>query len=387
MSKFAIWKRAGTSITALVIVMLAVSCSSNYSSVKRMLRYGQYEAANDHLSGRSLYSAEGYALKAEALFYMEQYADMIESCRQSLQYGSRFRQEIRYYLVSAHIIVKGNLSKTYNRDDYEKTIEYAHILQSIDKLLEDNNLIQDYQLDSDTLNYYLADSYFQTEQLDSSQYYYESIVSYSKNNKYILEKLGTIYYKQRNYDRCLSISNELLENYGNHENALVWRASCLEATGDTIEALNAYIYAIDRLSSENKAIMTKNVGVLLFTMQEWRRAIPFLENTLAAFPADAAAIHLMVGESAFNLKDYRAARSHFTRALEQNPQDYNAMRYLGLCHWYGGDEKRARELFATAEKLKSNTGKSGGDAGSPDKYDEQVESDTKSELGTAESLH
>jgi len=135
------------------------------------------------------------------------------------------------------------------------------------------------------------------------------------------------------HDAAIGELTRLAEVTPTDAHVYVWRAHCLERTGDLDSAIRDYSKAITL--SPNKACYCEGRARVYYAKDDWDRAIADLSRVIELVPRNAAA-YILRGESHCGKKDYGRGVEDFTKAIGITPEDPVAYANRAVAYLFMG---------------------------------------------------
>jgi tetratricopeptide (TPR) repeat protein len=185
----------------------------------------------------------------------------------------------------------------------------------------------------------------------AARYLEESLRMDSADNE-ALYHLGRVRYQQNRFDLAITAFKTLLQREpqnGKAENNL---GLCLEATGNTDEALAAYrdAIAMDQKAGIHSEQPYLNLGKLLNTLNREDEALVELDEA-KRIDEGSAPVHYELGRAQFALNHLREARMELERAAVLDPQNSSTHYLLGRVLSRMGKMEEAAAQFKMTENL------------------------------------
>jgi len=131
------------------------------------------------------------------------------------------------------------------------------------------------------------------------------------------------------------------------------RAQACQQLGYGDATVNAYRDALE--ASSSSVALHRNLGVILFGLENWKDARPHLEIAYRSKPADSLSLLLMIAECLYHDGNYAGALERFKRAAEVRGPDSDLYRAIGACYYSMGDRVPADAAFREAARLAART--------------------------------
>jgi tetratricopeptide (TPR) repeat protein len=165
----------------------------------------------------------------------------------------------------------------------------------------------------------LARAYIDKNDVNKAIEYYRKIIAIEPDCDEVIMDLGDLYTKQKDIDAALSVY-DYLDN-------------------DAIE-----------FGKEN---MNRYKGTLYYNRQEWDKALDCYQRAYEITADDSDGwIAESIGQTYWQMNDYRESSIWFKKALEKNPKSSNAHYGMGLCYQHTDDPYRALHHYFEAIKIK-----------------------------------
>uniref|UniRef100_A0A7C3RM19 Tetratricopeptide repeat protein n=1 Tax=Dictyoglomus thermophilum TaxID=14 RepID=A0A7C3RM19_DICTH len=306
------------------------------------------------------YSVSGDAGKASALFE--------EAIRLRPQ-ESAFREAA----VKAYLNIMG---ATTNEND--KNYAFNRGLYHIEGMLKNAYYRS---LTYNLVGAFYAQSYHYLGEKDKSLLYKaeESLykaLSYDKYSIPPMENLMRLYsFDLKDQNKVLEIAKRILEIDPNHEEALNYMAQYYYTKRKYEEAKNIYENLLSK-KPDSKDLYV-NLGLIYYQLKNYKKAEELLLKALSYDPYDDKVLALLKkvyeawgikkslpqiklndnvlvqrGLDYYNNKNYQKAIEFFKKALEANPNSFEAMNNIGACYYMLGDYDNAEYWFSKAINAK-----------------------------------
>ncbi|MBU0509059.1 tetratricopeptide repeat protein [bacterium] len=354
--------RACILFVGLVVALLCDGCgSARYSLAKRYIRQEQYDLARRELASVGPRDAQGWALLATCSFYEKDYPALADAATHSLAMSQEFRPWLSYYLQQAFIEqLRGAVKAFQNKSDLDAIREFSQALVFSEAI--DEKMKRDIVETRERIKSLAAAAALRLKDYPQAQTYLESLSDKWKEDVALLERLATAYYHMGKHDRCVATCETILSKSPGHSNALALRAQALAESGKGTETLNAYRDA--RSGNIRHSLLERNIGLLLYNMQDWQPAREHLQRTLEAGESKNDSLLIIVAECCYQAGDYESALQRYQQASRLRPSDPEILRALGACYGKLGDDIAARAAFTEAassmvtDSVKSKTDES-----------------------------
>ncbi len=306
------------------------------------------------------YSVSGDPGKASALFE--------EAIRLRPQ-ESAFREAA----VKAYLNIMG---ATTNEDD--KNFTFNRGLHHIDGMLKNAYYRS---LTYNLVGAFYAQTYHYLGEKDKSLLYkaeenlYKAL-SYDKYSVPPMENLMRLYsFDLKDRNKVIEIAKRILEIDPNHEEALNYMAQYYYEDGKYEEAKNIYEKLLAQKPDSKDLYF--NLGLIYYKLKIYKKAEELLLKALSYDPYDNKVLELLKvvykdwgikkslpqiklsdkvlvqrGLDYYNNKDYQKAIEFFKKALESNPNSFEAMNNIGACYYMLGDYDSAEYWFSKAISTK-----------------------------------
>jgi len=172
---------------------------------------------------------------------------------------------------------------------------------------------------TDEIYFVLARAYTDKNDINQAIECYRKIIAIDPGSSEVIYDLAALYEKQKDIDAALSVY-DYLDN----------------------EAINC-----------GKEDMYRCKGTLYYNRKEWNKALDCYQRAyeLSTDDTDGWIIESL-GETYWQIKNYKESTIWFKKALEINPQSSNAHYGMGLCYQHTNDAYRALHHYFEAIKIK-----------------------------------
>ena len=218
------------------------------------------------------------------------YSKIFKDCGKALPYLERainIDDESTYLLAAAEC--------------YEDKKDYSHAIEVYDKLTEKDRNSEYY--------YRKGVLYTKLNLLQKAKDEYSKAINAGQHLKAYLN-LAEIYIVEKNYEESIKLLNTVLTQYGDVIVAEERLAAIYKETGDIDKALETFNSIVEKLEGKTKALILKQIGLLYV-----------------------------------DKKDFKNARDAFLKAIEINPDDYQALYFIGFSNEILRDYKNAEVYY------------------------------------------
>ncbi len=192
------------------------------------------------------------------------------------------------------------------------------------------------------VQFYLALAYFKRGDAASASRQFEGLLRADPKDMRVATLLGASYLQSGNSERALEVLTPFTASAADNPDFLWALGSALIANG----RLKDGVSAVERVAKQsNAAEAWLLAGQNLLRFNEFARARDDLEMAARANP-NLPGVQTALGQSREKNADYTRAIQAFGKAVEQNPQDFDA--WLGL----GSDQYFERDLDGARTSLK-----------------------------------
>ena len=172
-------------------------------------------------------------------------------------------------------------------------------------------------------------------------------LSIENNNVEILSQLGELYYLLENNQRAINYIEKTLEIDPLHIDCLKLMKTIYMAEEKYDEALKA-VNKIYEINPTTENLLDKIV--VLNKLNDFE-AIKEIENLNVDFDD---AIYYNLAQAHYKNQDFKRAIELLEKALERNPENKDAMIFLGEVYFSENDLEKSRELFKKLENETEN---------------------------------
>jgi tetratricopeptide (TPR) repeat protein len=333
----------------LCVGSLVVSCAPvRYTDIQRDLREQKYVLVQQELERTGPTDAQGWALLAECRYYLMDYAGQAEASRRSLSLSDEFQPLIVRFLRLSYVEQLEKAIRVLNAgNDLEAVKLLSEVVvfgKSIDKTM-DPLIVKTNQ----RVIAFAAVASIRLKNYPQAQSYLEGLSSEWKESPELLEQLAFIYYQIGEARLCVTTCESVLARQPDNMNVLKMRAQAAEGLGERDVALQAYRDLIAR--TPDGQVPQRNLGTLLFHLEDWHEARMHLESAMSQFDADSLALFKMAAECAFHEKNFKSALVYYQRIAASAPWDEDAQRGIGTCLWITGKREDAKAAFLRAQRI------------------------------------
>ncbi len=193
--------------------------------------------------------------------------------------------------------------------DPDEIISYAFELLDADQEMEY----------TDEIYFAMAKAYTDKNDLNQAIECYRKIIAIDPTSEEVIYELGALYEKQKDIDAALSV----------------------------------YDYLDNEAIKGGKEDMYRYKGTLYYNRKEFNKALDCYQRAyeLSTDDTDGWIIESL-GETYWQMKNYKESSTWFKKALEINPQSSNAHYGMGLCYQNTDDGYRALHHYFEAIKIK-----------------------------------
>ena len=192
----------------------------------------------------------------------------------------------------------------------------------------------------------LADCYVQSGRMSQAQEAYQSLLEQEPENLSYRVKLMQIYYRTKDYKRCLGESGEIIRR-DSIPAVLNIRGDAFNNLGRKDSALVCYRKVL-HLKPTNESAATK-AGKILLDAKEYGRAVELADAFLAVDSLNQV-VQSIKGVALFMKKDYEQSFDIFRKQVEEGRDDFSGYYYLGMSASHLGLYFEAEESLQNAFK-------------------------------------
>lgn len=168
------------------------------------------------------------------------------------------------------------------------------------------------------------------------------------NNMKALELLAVCHFQTKNFELAAYEAEQVLKALPNENSAMLLLGSSLQHLGAFKEAIPLIYTSIEKSDSPNAHLV---LGQAFLGVKAYAQALKEFEQAEKMAP-DLEGIHSQEGIAHAGLGDTTKAVADFEKALEKNPDDFDANYYLGHLKRLSNDLDDARKYLAKAENLR-----------------------------------
>ncbi len=332
---------------SLLLLILILGCGGTYSDVQHYIKMEDYRTAKRQLESYRSKDAKGWTLLAECSYHEEDYPGLIEASKKSLQISDEFRQRLEYLLQRTYIeLLNKAVIAFQSQDNQTASLLFDYIL-AIGAALDPEVNPQIKSLEDDILMLAGATA-LRMKDFKRARGYYERVKSIRGTDPTVSERLALTYFYLGERNLCLEACDDVLQQKPGNLNALKWRAQVIDEIGTEEDALNAYRDVLDFNYTERTLHL--NIGVILFQLEDWRRARQHFENAYRADSRKSLDLLILIAECLYNEGRYSQALEKFEQVEKIRPHDSDVKRYIGACYWNLDRPDSAKDAFSQAKQ-------------------------------------
>ena len=165
--------------------------------------------------------------------------------------------------------------------------------------------------------------------------------------------LARTYADKKDSNQAIEYYRKTIANNPCIEEAILELAKLYIKQSDIDAALSVYDYLDNDAIDDGKSNMYRHKGTLYYNRKEWNKALDCYRRAhdIEADKADSWLIE-SIGETYWQKENYKESSKWFKKALEKNPQSWNAHYGMGLCYHHTDDPYRALHHYFEAIKIK-----------------------------------
>jgi len=323
-----------------------------YAEVKRNISHEDYSGAQALLDSAGPTDAQGWALLAECSLRQKDYIGLADAARRSLAISGEYGSRLDYLLRQAFV---EQLHAGIQAFDEGNDPESARLLN---QLIVYGQTIRSYMSPemvraSHEVVALAGAVSIRLKNYPNAREYLEGLRTQWKNNTALLERLALTYYQMGELGRCVATCESLLVKQPSDTTALQLRTQACQQLGKRDATVNAYRDALEK--SPSSPILHRNLGTLLFELQDWKEARSHLEAASLSKPSDSLSLITMIAECLYNEADFQGALQRFKRAANRPGANAELFRAMGACYRSLGDRTLADAAFREAARKENRT--------------------------------
>jgi tetratricopeptide (TPR) repeat protein len=165
--------------------------------------------------------------------------------------------------------------------------------------------------------------------------------------------LARTYADKKDSNQAIEYYRKTIATNPTIEEAIMELADLYVKQLDIDAALSVYDYLDNETIRDGRVNMYRFKGTLYYNRKEWNKALDCYRRAydIAAENPDGWIIE-SIGETYWQKKNYKESSIWFKKALEKNPQSWNAHYGMGLCYHHTDDSYRALHHYFEAIKIK-----------------------------------
>lgn len=222
------------------------------------------------------------------------YGKIYKNCESALPYLERaikINDEPAYLLAAAEC--------------YEDNKDYSSAIEIYDKLTKRDRNPEYY--------YRKGVLYTKLNLLEKAKDEYSKAIDAGQHLKAHLN-LAEIYILEKKYEEAIKLLNTVLAEYGDVVVAEERLAEIYKETGDIDKALETFNSVVDKLEGKTKALILKQIGLLYVDKRDFKNARDAFLKVIEINPDDYQALYF-VGFSNELLRDYKSAEIYYKKVL------------------------------------------------------------------------
>lgn len=322
--------------------------SVQYADVKRQISHEEYSRAQTALEAAGPVDAEGWALLAESRLCQKDYLGLAAAAQRSLAISGEFHVQIDHYLQQAFIEqVSAGIRAFDDGDDPEASRLFGQLLVYCQAIRE--RMTPAMTRTSQKAAALAGSVAIRLRDYPNAKSYLEGLRAEWKSNPALLERLAFIYYQMGEPQLCVATCESLLVKQPASLTVLQLRAQAYQQLGHADATVNAYRDALEEFA--DSPVLNRNLGIILFDLEDWKQARARLETAYRMRPADSLSLLVMIAECLYNEGNFDGALQRFKRALDAGGPNPDLLRAVAACYRNLGDRKQAAAAFREAERL------------------------------------
>lgn len=165
--------------------------------------------------------------------------------------------------------------------------------------------------------------------------------------------LARNYAGKNDINQAIEYYRKTIANDPSIEDGILELAELYEKQKDIDSALSVYDYLDNEAIDGGKENMYRYKGTLCYNRKEWNKALDCYQRAYDITIEDTDGwIIESIGETYWQMENYKESSNWFKMALEKNPQSSNAHYGMGLCYQHTDDAYRALHHYSEAIKIK-----------------------------------
>jgi tetratricopeptide (TPR) repeat protein len=338
----------GRFVAFFVFAALLVGCTAvRYGDARRSLSRGDYADAVSRLEAERELDATGWSLLAESRMYAEDYPGVVTAAQNAAKLSEQYRPRVSHFVQQSFIWQLSAATKSYEAgDDPEAARRFGELLVFGKGALE--FLTPEQRTALERATGLAAAVSIRLKEYPNARAQMESLQSAWQDDPALLEQLAIIYDKMGDAANCARTCERALILTPENRNLLGLRAQSYRKLGETSNALNAHRDALAK--SPGSAVLSRNIGVLLYDLEDWVQARYYLEPTEREND-DSLAVLALIAECYYHEGNSKQALGCYQRLVKAEPTRAAYFRGLGACYRLNGDAKQSDAAFAEARRL------------------------------------
>ena len=309
---------------------LALYNDKQYASAQLIFEHVKNNATTEEVQSDCAYYIANCAIrtnKANADALMEKFVT---------DYPTSTKQNQAYIEVAQFFFEQGN---------------YPKALQWFDKV--DESYMS--KSDSDKFNFQKGYAYFNAKKKKEATTYFNKVVNSPEFGSQAKYYLGFMAYEGDDYKEATKYFDEVSGEEKYKEKLSYYQADMNFKLGNFQKAIDLGQKAMSKSNELEKSELNKIIGESYFNLQQYDKAIPFLEQYEGKKGKWSNTDFYQLGYAYYEKKEYEKAISQFNKIIEG--KDFvaqNAYYHLGLAYLNTGKKQEALNAFKNASEMDFN---------------------------------
>jgi len=336
-------------ILATLVYGLLTGCGSmQYAAVKRYINHEEYTRAQTDLEASGPADAQGWALLAQCRLLQKDYLGLAAAAGKSLALSKQYHVQIQHYLQQAFIEqLNAGVQAFYDGNDPEAARLFNQLLVYCQAI--SGNMTPEMTRASQKAAALAGAVSIRLRDYPNARTYLEGLKSQWASNPALLERVAFIYYQMGEPALCVATCESLLVRQPLNPTVLQLRTQAYQQLGHADATVNAYRDALEQ--PFGGPVLHRNLGIILFQLEDWKEARPHLEAAFRSRPSDSLNLSVMIAECLYNEGDYDSALRRFRAVSDAQGGSPDLYRAMGACYRGLGDSKQADVAFREAVRL------------------------------------